>query len=96
VVARLAAVGALVVGLSACGGALPAEDVADAVADVFESDLGFRPDLTCPDDLAAEVGATVRCTAGVDGETYGATVAVTSVDGDGTAFEVQVDGEPQG
>jgi hypothetical protein len=95
VVARLAVVGALVAGLSACGGALPAEDVADAVAVAFDSDLGFRPEVTCPADLDAEVGATVRCTASVDGETYGATVAVTSVEGDEAEFEVQVDEEPQ-
>ena len=77
--------------LTACAGSLPADDVADAAADALETELGFRPDVRCPDDLQADVGAEARCTATVDGQTYGATVTVTSVDGDAARFDVQVD-----
>ena len=77
--------------LVACGGSLPAGDVADAAADALETELGFRPDVRCPDDLQADVGAETRCTATVDGQTYGATVTVTSVDGDAATFDVRVD-----
>ena len=78
-------------GLAACGGSLPADDVADAAADALETELGFRPEVRCPDDLPADVGAETRCTATVDGQTYGATVTVTSVDGDEAQFDVRVD-----
>ncbi|WLW51826.1 DUF4333 domain-containing protein [Streptomyces sp. YU58] len=51
-----------------------------------------KPDVTCPDDLAAKVGTTTRCTltAG-DNSTLGVTVKVTSVDGDQINFDFQVD-----
>ena len=77
--------------LTACGGSLPADDVADAAADALETELAFRPEVRCPDDLQADVGAETRCTATVDGQTYGATVTVTSVDDDGAQFDVRVD-----
>jgi hypothetical protein len=51
-----------------------------------------KPDVTCPNDLAAKVGTTTRCTltAG-DDSTLGVTVKVTSVDGDQINFDYQVD-----
>jgi len=61
------------------------------VADAFEAELGFRPDVSCPEDVEAEVGAEARCTAAVEGATYGATVTVTAVDDDGAEFDVRVD-----
>jgi hypothetical protein len=91
VAARLAAIPLLVVCLVACAAPLPPQDVSDAVADAFEGELGFRPDVNCPDDVEAEVGAEGRCTAAVDGATYGATVTVTAVDDDGAEFDVRVD-----
>jgi hypothetical protein len=52
------------------------------------------PDVTCPDDLKAEVGATMECTLVPQGETtmYPVHVKVTSVDTDKhTAnFDVEV------
>ena len=61
------------------------------MADAFEAELGFRPEVSCPDDVEAEVGAETRCTAAVEGATYGATVTVTAVEDDGAEFDVQVD-----
>ena len=61
------------------------------MADAFEAELGFRPDVRCPDDVEAEVGAETRCTAAIEGATYGATVTVTAVDDDGAEFDVEVD-----
>ena len=75
---------------------LPADDVAEGAEEALEAQVGARPDVTCPDDLAAEVDATTRCTLSMDGdpEQYGVTVTVTSVDGDTANFDVQVDEEP--
>jgi Domain of unknown function (DUF4333) len=84
--------------LAACGaGSVSKGDVATAVADQVESQAGARPDVRCPDDLDADVGATTRCTLtleGVDGE-YGVTATVTKVEGDQAFFDIQVDTEPQ-
>ncbi|WP_448626050.1 DUF4333 domain-containing protein [Geodermatophilus sp. URMC 64] len=94
-----AAVPAVLVGLAGCGTAtVTADDVATAAEDTLEEQVGARPDVTCPDDLEAKVGATARCTLtadGLDGE-YGVTVTVTKVEGDTASFDVQVDQQPQG
>jgi hypothetical protein len=92
----LAAAPVLALGLAACGSSLAADDVAEGAEDALESEVGARPDVTCPDDLEAEVGAEGRCTLSVEGdsEKYGVTVTVTSVEGDTANFDVQVDDEP--
>ena len=85
--------------LAGCGaGSVASGDVATAAEDSLEEQVGQRPDVSCPEDLEAEVGATTRCTLtadGLDGE-YGVTVTVTEVDGDRASFDVEVDQEPQG
>ncbi|WP_324275337.1 DUF4333 domain-containing protein [Blastococcus brunescens] len=92
----------LAVPLSACsfGGtdSLPADEVADGAEDALEDQVGVRPEVSCPEDLVAEVGAETRCTLTVDGdpEQYGVTVTVTSVEDDTANFDVQVDDEPLG
>jgi hypothetical protein len=82
-----------------CGtGTVSKGDVAKAAEDSLEQQVGQRPDVACPDDLEAKVGAKTRCTLtadGLDGK-YGVTVTVTKVDGDQASFDVQVDSEPQG
>ena len=93
------AIPALALGLAGCGaGSLSAEDVATGAEDALEEEVGQRPDVACPEDLEAEVGAETRCTLtaeGLEGE-YGVTVTVTSVEGDTANFDVQVDSQPQG
>lgn len=89
----------LVVGLAGCGTAtVPAKTVAGSAADALQKQVGTRPDITCPHDLEAKVGATTRCTLtaeGLDGS-YGVTVRVTSVKNGKANFDVQVDDHPQG
>ena len=87
----------LALGLAACGsGSLAADDVAEGAEDALEAEVGARPDVSCPEDLQAEVGAETRCTLSVDGDDqeYGVTVTVTSVEDDTANFDVQVDEEP--
>ena len=84
---------------AACGtGTVSKGDVAKAAEDSLEQQVGQRPDVSCPEDLEAKVGATTRCTLTADGldGTYGVTVEVTKVEGDKASFDVQVDSEPQG
>jgi hypothetical protein len=93
----LAVVPLLALGLAACGsGTLTADDIAEGAETALEEQVGARPDVSCPEDLEAEVGAETRCTltAGDDPTEYGVTVTITSVEGDNANFDVQVDEEP--
>ena len=69
-----------------------------AAEDALEPELGQRPDITCPEDLPAEVGAETRCihTAPGSGAQYGVTVIITSVEGTEAQFDVHLDGQPLG
>jgi hypothetical protein len=84
---------------AACGtSVLEAGKVADGAEKAFEEQVGVRPDVACPDDLKAEVGAKAHCTANAPGDPtrYGVTVTVTEVDGDDATYAVEVDDQPQG
>jgi hypothetical protein len=71
------------------------DDVAEQASAVLEEQVGQAPDeFTCPEDLPAEVGASIRCELTEAGQTYGVTVTTTSVDGDDAQFDVKVDDEP--
>ena len=90
---------ALLAVLTACGtDAVPAAEVSDAVETLLEQQVGVRPDVVCPDDLAPEAGASTRCTltAGGDPTAYGVTVTITAVEGDRPTYRVEVDPEPLG
>jgi hypothetical protein len=86
--------------LSACGSheALTAAQVATSAEKALQRETGFRPDITCPKELTATVGAHTRCTltAAGDPTKYGVTVTVLSVDGDTPDLKVQVDEKPMG
>jgi len=98
----LIAVPFLLAGLAGCSfnfGSTPvlsAEEVATQAEDALEEQVGVRPDVSCPDDVDAEVGAETRCTltAGGDPTEYGVSVKVTSVEGEKATFDVQVDEKP--
>ncbi|PDP88564.1 hypothetical protein CQJ94_06055 [Glycomyces fuscus] len=73
-------------------GAVDAEQVAQRSSEMLAEQVGQTPDdLTCPEDLPAEVGAEIRCELTSGGETLGVTVTTTSVDGDNVQWDVQVD-----
>ena len=90
----------LLVGLSACSGTgtISAKEVATKAEDALEKQVGVRPDVTCPQDLEAKVGAETRCTltAGDDPTEYGVSIKVREVDGDNAKFDIKVDEQPQG
>lgn len=88
--------GLLVLLLTGCSASLAAEEVATEAENALEGQVGFRPDIVCPEDVDAEEGASTRCvlTAAGDPTEYGVTVTVTGVDGGTATFDVQVDEEP--
>ena len=96
----LTAVPVVLVGLSACGGSatLKADEVATKAEDALEHKIGVRPDISCPDDVKAEVGAKTRCTltAGDDPAEYGVSITVNKVEGADATFDIRVDDQPSG
>ena len=83
---------------AACGaGAVKESDVETAVAAQLAEETGQdEPNIDCPDDLDAEVGAEMECDLTVDGDdaVYPVTVKVTSIK-DGTAnYSVEVGESP--
>lgn len=69
----------------------------DEVADRLEEQVGQRPEsVDCPSDLEGALDAEVRCTLTTqDGQEYGVTVTVASVEGENVNFDIQVDDQPQ-
>jgi len=55
-------------------------------------DNGVTPNIDCPGDLKAEVGATITCTLTVDGDetSYPVTVEVTEVNDGAATFSAEV------
>lgn len=85
--------------LAACSGsaAVSAADVEEQAEIQLEQQVGQRPDITCAEDLPAEVGASIECELTADGlpDTYGVTMTVTDVADDGNVgFDIKVDEEP--
>lgn len=77
--------------LLACGTATVPEDGVESktrelLAEMHE-DVG---DVDCPDDLDAEVGATMECSAIIGGMERGVTVEVTEVEDDKAQWKVDV------
>ncbi len=78
-----------------CGSKVSSSSIEEQISSALEGQVGTAPDsVSCPDDLDAEVGATARCELSFEGETYGVSVEVTSVEGDVAAFDIEVDEEP--
>ena len=67
--------------------------VAQSVLTQLTADGKQVDEVSCP-ALAAEVGATQRCTLKAGADTYGVTVTVTSVQGTDVKFDIQVDKTP--
>ncbi|GAB2762353.1 hypothetical protein GCM10027020_13230 [Nocardioides salsibiostraticola] len=81
--------------LSGCSSSVTADDVAEQVSSELEKQIGQAPDdVTCPEDLPAEVDAEVTCEL-TDGENvYDVAVVVTSVDGSDVLFDLTVADAP--
>ena len=70
------------------------KNVAQSVFDQLAANGKQVDKVSCP-DLAAQVGATQRCSLVSGTETYGVTVTVTTVQGTDVKFDIQVDQSPQ-
>ena len=70
------------------------KNVAQSVFDQLAANGKQVDKVSCP-DLAAQVGASQRCSLVSGTETYGVTVTVTTVQGTDVKFDIQVDQAPQ-
>lgn len=83
--------------LTGCGStpSVSSSDAAQQIADALEGKTGQRPDeVSCPEDLEAEIGASIRCALSDGDETYGVTISVTDVTDGVATFDIVVDPEP--
>ncbi|MEZ5321147.1 MAG: DUF4333 domain-containing protein [Microthrixaceae bacterium] len=65
------------------------------ISSALEKQVGRKPDkVTCPDDIDAVVGRSMRCNLTADDTTYGLTMKITSVDGGKAKFDIKVDNQP--
>ena len=97
-VRRTLAVAGLVValgaGLAGCAGSVPKDDVASAIGSKLTEQGVSAGQVTCPEDLEAEVGKTVRCEFVVDEQPVDAVAMVTSVQDGQANFDITTEARP--
>jgi hypothetical protein len=85
---------AVVAGVSACSSSVPKDDVAKTIGGKLTEQGINAGGVTCPDDLEAEVGKTLRCEFTVDGQPVDAVAKVTSIQGDQANFDITTEARP--
>ena len=93
----LTVVGGVLLAFSASAGvasaAVSAQDVQQMIIDQLTPKLGVAPDsVSCPGDLASDVGAAITCQVSAGGQTHPVTVTVASSDGAALNVTIQVAG----
>lgn len=81
---------------SAGGKSIDKSEVEKQVSTQLAANVGQQPkSVTCPGDLKAKVGTTMRChLLTPQGMSYGLKVTVTSVQGSDAHFSIKVDDRP--
>ena len=78
--------------------AVPPRSRKSDIETTVETQLGTQiPDIgkvTCPGDLEAEVGKTLRCEFAVEGQPVDAVVTVTSLEGSTANFDIKTEARP--
>lgn len=84
--------------MAGCGpGTVEKDELAETIGRRLEQKVGQRPDeVTCPRELPAEVGASVKCELTAGGTALDVTTSVTSVDGGDVKFDIEVEELPAG
>ncbi|TRV71988.1 DUF4333 domain-containing protein [Streptomyces sp. 130] len=82
---------------SGASGSVDKAEVARQGKAALAAQVGKQPDaFSCPEDLPAKVGATVRCQLADDDKQYGVTVTAESVVGGKVHMDFKVDETPGG
>ena len=90
----LASVAAAMLALAACTGSVTKDDVAKSIMDQLQKQNIDAQNVTCPNDLQASVGQTVRCSFMVGGQPVDAIATVTSVDGANVKYDITTEARP--
>jgi hypothetical protein len=85
---------AVVAGASACSNVVPKDDVAKTIGAKLTEQGVANNGVTCPEDLEAEVGKTLRCEFTADGQPVDAVAKVTSIQGDQANFDITTEARP--
>jgi ABC-type uncharacterized transport system auxiliary subunit len=94
---RVGAVLCLALALSGCGReAVPTQQIEQEIHGlVLRADGRPADEVTCPEPLPTRSGSSIRCMVTLDnGQVYGVTVKLRSVDGDRTNYDIEVDETP--
>jgi len=80
--------------LAGCSSTVPKDDVASAISGKLTEQGITANGVTCPEDLDAEVGKSVRCEFTVEGQPVDAVATVTSLQGDQANFDITTEARP--
>ncbi|WP_405940395.1 DUF4333 domain-containing protein [Streptomyces sp. NBC_00726] len=84
-------------GADGASGSVPRAEVARQGKAALAAQVGKQPDaFSCPEDLPAKAGATIRCQLADGGTQYGVTVTAKSVVGGKVNMDFKVDETPGG
>lgn len=89
-----AAAVALVLGLAGCTSTVAKDDVASSIKTKLDEQKVGAGAVTCPADLTAEVGQSVRCEFQVEGQPVDAIATVKSVDGNTANYDITTEARP--
>jgi hypothetical protein len=89
-------IGAAALSVTACGATIKPEGAAQSVVDLVSKQTGFKPtDVTCPNDVKADVGVEFECTfTGPENTPYAAHMKIVKVEGEQVVFDINT--EPTG
>jgi hypothetical protein len=89
-------IGAAALSLAACSATIKPEGAAQSIVDLVSKQTDFTPtDVTCPDDVKADVGVEFECTfTGPEDTPYVAHMKIVKVEGEQVVFDIKT--EPTG
>jgi len=79
---------------AACSEVVAKDNVAKTIMDQLQKQSIDAQNVTCPTDLQAITGQTVRCSFTVDGQPVDAIATVTSVDGSNVKYDITTEARP--
>ncbi|MGQ0573326.1 MAG: DUF4333 domain-containing protein [Pseudonocardia sp.] len=84
----------LVLGTASCSVTVPQADVETTIETELGKQIPNIGQVSCPSDLDAEVGKTLRCEFVVEGQPVDAVATVTSVEGSTANFDITTEARP--
>jgi len=92
----MATMAVLSVGLVSCSSTVPKSDVETTIETELRKQIPNIGEVTCPGDLDAEMGKTLRCEFVVEEQPVDAVATVTTVEGSTAKFDIATEARPIG